>query len=96
MIHGGIGFGGLFLLKKAFFLVVLSFFVLLGASKADSEGLKKFGKVLAVIMWALALAAVVLVGYKTVTGTSCGSMKYGRQPTMPMQEGQTPMMPPTK
>ena len=67
MFHGGMGLGGLFLLKKAFLLVVLSFFVLLGASKADSPGLKKFGRLLATAMLAMALAAVILVGFKAVT-----------------------------
>ena len=86
--------GSLLLLKKAFIMLVLSFFVLLGSSKADSEGLKKFGKFLAIIMWAAALASVIFWGYKAFTGKSCGSMEYQRQKQMmPMQQGQNKMMP---
>ena len=59
------------MLVKAFFLMVLSFFTLLEASKADSQGLKKFGRLLAAAMWAIAAVTVAATVYTMVTGKAC-------------------------
>ncbi|MCF7907699.1 MAG: hypothetical protein K9L86_02340 [Candidatus Omnitrophica bacterium] len=54
------------MLMKAVGLVIVSFFVLLGASKTDSENLKKFGRVLAITIWLLALSSVVGALFNTI------------------------------
>jgi len=59
------------MLAKAFLLVVVSFFTLLGASKAESKGLKKFGNLLATAMWAIATVIVATTVYSMVTGKGC-------------------------
>lgn len=66
-----------YMLMKAFLLVVLSFFTLLGVSKTDSKGLKKFGRLLVSAMWAIAAIIVVTSIYSMVTGKSCSLSKKG-------------------
>jgi len=60
-------------------LLTVSFFVLLAARKADSQGVKAFGYVLAVLLWIS--AALVLS-----MGSGCFSGKRGRM----IQKGQMP------
>ncbi|MBU2044489.1 MAG: hypothetical protein KJ619_04625 [Candidatus Omnitrophica bacterium] len=92
---GGMSMGIFMILKKILMLLVLSFFVLLGASKADSEGLKKFGRILAMLMWVAVVAIIALTAYRTTTGKSCRFKKQSqKRMMMPQQQGQRPMMPP--
>jgi hypothetical protein len=46
---------GLMALVPATMFLMISFFVLLGASKAEGKGLKSFGKVIAVLLWLCSL-----------------------------------------
>ncbi len=57
---------GYAMLMKAIGLVVVSFFVLLGASKADSSKLQKFGRILAFTLWLLAICSVVSALFSTL------------------------------
>ncbi len=59
--------GGTVVLVHAVILLALSFFVLLAALKNDSQGLKTFGVVIAVLLW---LATALIVG-KAITGRYC-------------------------
>ncbi len=84
------------MLAKAFVLIVVSFFTLLGASKADSKGLKKFGNLLAVAMWAVAAVILASTVYTMVTGKSClyskGSRYKSHYKKMMRQEAPQGMM----
>ena len=59
-------FGLLSLIPASMFLMV-SFFVLFAARKAETEGLKKFGKVIAVFLWICA-AVVLSFGIGVLSG----------------------------
>jgi|GEM_PF-6614461 len=92
---GGMSMGIFMMLKKVLMLLVLSFFVLLGASKADTEGLKKFGRILAMLMWVAVVALIALSAYKVTTGKNCRSGKQSqKRMMMPRQQDQKQMMPP--
>ena len=57
--------------------LAISFFVLLGADKTECANLKKFGKVVAVMLW---ICAAILLGigiYVLITGT---------HPALPLME----------
>ena len=47
----GMEMGGIFSLVHAVVLLTVSFFVLLAVGKADSQALKTFGYVIAVLLW---------------------------------------------
>ena len=65
---------GLLALIPATGLLTLSFFVLLAASKLASAGLKKFGYVVAVLLWACA-ALILGTGICTLSKGYCPLMK---------------------
>lgn len=50
---------GMLPITKAVMLVVVSFFVLLGVTKADSKNLKKFGRLIACALWTIAVFMVL-------------------------------------
>lgn len=66
-------------------LLTASFFVLLAGEKAASNGLKKFAKVLAVLLWIS--SGLLVVG--AVARTCCGPAKC--HAPMMMHQGMSPM-----
>ncbi|MBN8216550.1 MAG: hypothetical protein J0L75_07895 [Spirochaetes bacterium] len=66
-------FAVLFAVVPITVLLTASFFVLLGGEKAASAGLKKFAKVVAILLWVS--AGVVCVG--AVSRLCCGPMMGG-------------------
>lgn len=63
--------GGLFPVVKALFMLTASFFILLVVPKAESEGLKKFGRILAATFCIIAAFLVVIALYASLTGKPC-------------------------
>ena len=64
-------------LIPASMLLTASFFVLFTARKSDSEALKKFGQVVAVLLW-LSAAIVIMAGvYNAVVNPQRGVMRKG-------------------
>jgi len=63
------GYFGLYKIIKALVLLVVAFFVLLGASKTNSKGLKQFGKFLAIALSAVAAILIVCAVYSNLTGS---------------------------
>ena len=61
-------------LIPATFWVVLGYFVLFSASKADSSGIKVFGQIVAIWLFVIAAAMVIGGGYVTVAGLCFGDM----------------------
>ncbi len=55
--------GGMFFVFHAVMLLVISFFVLIGASKVDSLGLRTFGRMLAFALWVLAVYLIAFSIY---------------------------------
>ena len=55
----------MFFIFQAVILLVISFFVLLGASRATSGGLRIFGRMLAFTLWGLAVYLIVFALYGT-------------------------------
>ncbi len=55
-------------LIPATFWVILGYFVLFSASKADSNGIRVFGQILAIWLFVIAAAIVIGAGYVTVAG----------------------------
>ena len=64
------GYFGLYKIIKALALLVVTFFVLLAASKTNSKGLKQFGKFLAIALSATAAILIVCAVYSSLTGVS--------------------------
>lgn len=63
-----IRFTGLFTIIPATILLTISFFVLLAAGRTDAAGLKKFGKIVAILLW-ISAGLVLLMGlYIIMTG----------------------------
>lgn len=58
---------GVFVLVHALILLTVSFFVLSAALKSDSQGLKTFGVIIAVLLW---IAAALVLG-KAVISRQC-------------------------
>ena len=56
-------FSGMFLIFQAVIILVISFFVLLGTSRANSKGLRQFGRILAFTLWMLAVYLFILSVY---------------------------------
>jgi len=52
---------------NALFLLTVSFFVLLAASRSESRGLKQFGRIIAVAFWIIAASIVVGTVYLSLT-----------------------------
>ena len=50
------------------FLVIVGYFVLFSASKADSSGVRAFGQILAIWIFVIAAAIVIGAGYITLAG----------------------------
>ena len=63
------GYFGLYKIIKALGLLVVAFFVLLGASKTNSKGLKQFGKFLAIALSAVGAILIVCAVYSSLTGS---------------------------
>ncbi len=63
--------------------LTISFFVLLCSEKTESPGLKTFGKVVAVLLWAIAVMVIICGIYMSVSG-KCPPM--GRMPMMGMHQ----------
>jgi len=59
--------------------LTISFFVLLCSEKTESPGLKTFGKVVAVLLWASAIMVIICGIYMCVSG-KCPPM--GMMPSM--------------
>ncbi len=55
--------GEMFFILHAVIILVVSFFVLLGVSKADSIGLRTFGRMLAFTLWVIAVYLIVFSLY---------------------------------
>ena len=77
-------------------LLTVSFFVLLAARKADAQGVKAFGYVLAVLLW-ISAALILSMGNYGFSGKrgkmmKCGMMQKGQMPQGQMQGGPGPMM----
>ena len=72
---------GLFSLVPVCVLVTLSFFVLFAVNKTDAEGLKKFGRIVAVFLWVSAAALLVAGAYILCGG--CRLLPAGRS-SMPL------------
>ena len=53
---------------KAAMLLVVSFFVLFTASKTKDENLQQFGRVIAIVLWAIAASLVILNVYSAYMG----------------------------
>ena len=49
----------LYPIVKAVLLIVVSFFVLLGVSKAESKNLKTLGRMLAITLWIISASAII-------------------------------------
>ena len=80
---------GLISFVQAVGLLTVSFFVLVAARKLDSPGLKTFGFVVAVLLWAAAALVFGAGVYKMASGDSC---RRGEMMQRMMQQGQMPMM----
>ena len=48
--------------------LTISYFVLLTLEKAESAGIKIFGKVITVLLWCIAAMVIILGFYVTITG----------------------------
>lgn len=75
--------GTFFLAKELAFagiILAISFFVLLGARKADSKGLKVFGYIIAILLWISIALSVIMI-----------SAKSPMKPCMPEMKGQPGM-----
>ena len=59
--------------------LTISFFVLLSSEKTESTGLKTFGKVVTVLLWAIAVMVIICGIYMGVSG-KCPQM--GMMPMM--------------
>ncbi len=55
-------------LIPATFWIIVGYFVLFSASKADSGGIRVFGQVLAIWLFVIAAAIVIGAGYITLAG----------------------------
>jgi len=69
---------GLFAIIPATLLLVVSFFVLFTLRKIETQGLKVFGYIIAVLLW-VGVALVLSLGIYTVS--------TGRHPMMEMMQG---------
>ncbi|MFA6350135.1 MAG: hypothetical protein WCY12_04340 [Candidatus Omnitrophota bacterium] len=90
--------GGLFAFIPATVLLAVSFFVLLTLRKAESQGLKAFGYVVAAFLW---LSSTIILGagaYTLATGR-CPMKKmmmsrmHDKMPMPMMQQGKMDCMP---
>lgn len=61
-------FCGLFAIMKTLLLLIVSFFILVAVSKVESQKLKKFGRILAIVLWVIAGCVIVCTFYLSVTG----------------------------
>ena len=61
----------IFLLVKALALVTASFFVLFVASRAESQRLKTFGRIIAVTMWIVTAILVIAILRANIIGKGC-------------------------
>jgi hypothetical protein len=98
--------GGLFAVIPAAVLLTISFFVLLGVRKAESQGLRAFGYVIAALLWAAVLLVISSGIYMMSTGRPpmiCpmqqmmqgqmqGMMKGEHTPAAMQEKGEMPMM----
>ena len=55
-------------LIPATFWIIVGYFVLFSASKADSSGIRTFGQILSIWMLVIAAAIVIGAGYITLAG----------------------------
>ncbi len=55
-------------LIPATFWVILGYFVLFAASRADSNGIRVFGQILSIWLFVIAAAIVIGAGYVTIAG----------------------------
>ena len=70
----------LFPAVNAMLLLVLSFFVLVGVSKTDSKTLKSFGRILTVILWAIAACLIAVTLYLNYSGAKGKTLRYKLMP----------------
>ena len=56
-------FLGIFPISHALFILAVSFFVLLGATKAESRVLKEFGRLIAIALWIVAIYLIAITIY---------------------------------
>ncbi len=80
MMHGGV-----FSLVHAVVLLAISFFILLAARKSDSQNIKTFGYVIAVLLWisaALVLGRGISARHPMFHRMHMGGERIGR-PLMP-------------
>jgi len=66
---------GMFPIVKALLLLVVSFFVLIGVTKADSKRLKQFGRILAVALWLVSVCVITCSLFSGPSGKKCSSMR---------------------
>ena len=61
---------------KAAMLLVVSFFVLFTASKTKDENLQQFGRIIAIVLWAIAASLVILCLYSSYVGNRIPKAGY--------------------
>lgn len=60
-------------------MFTISFFVLLGVSKADSKGLKQLGRLIALTLWITSIYLIVFAIYTNFTDKPYGSKRILKQ-----------------
>jgi len=65
----------IFPIIKGVLLLVVSFFVLIGVTKVGSQRIKKFGRILAIVLWILSACMMICSVYLSACGKS-SSQKY--------------------
>lgn len=70
-----------FMLVEGIFLVIVSFFVLLGVSKTDSKKLAAFGRMITLTLWLLAVCSVVGALFYSISEN-----KYGKYEIKPRKK----------
>ena len=63
---------GIFAIIPTTMFLMVSFFVLLGVDKTECENLKKFGRMVAVLLWICAALILILGTYVLITGNHLG------------------------
>ncbi len=79
---------GLFSLVPVCALVTLSFFVLFTVTKTEAEGLKKFGRAVAVLLW-ISAAIVLAGGIRIMFCGGCRCMYAGQKDRMHSYRGRS-------
>lgn len=74
---------GLFALIPAAVLLTISFFVLVVLRKLDTQGLKTFGYVVAVLLWVAAALVISAGAYTTASGDFCPMYKMMMKGSLP-------------